>query len=186
MLHQQQSRNCQHLEPLTYGRRLVGVDFDQLHPTGKLTSELLERRAHHPAGTAPGRPDVHQHRDGGGFNHARKIRVGGIHHPAQRLMTLSTARYTVRHCRYPVLGVTVRALDDLCRGILHVRAHAAALSSGGGPLTATTVSSPSTTSTEITPPSGRSPRNSARATRVSTSRAMKRRNGRAPYAGSNP
>ncbi len=100
-------------------------------------------------GTAPGRPDVNKHWDGRGLRNGGEVRVGCVHHPAQRRTALSAARHTLGHGRNAVLRLAVGTHHNLRRG---VRAHAAALSSGGRPFEATTLSSPSTTSTEIIPP----------------------------------
>src|SRR4029453_10205125 len=130
-------------------RRVVGVHLHQLQPSRQLARELLERRAHHPARTAPGRPYVNEHWDCRGLGNRGEVGVCRVYHPAQRGMALSAAWRTFGHGRNAVLRLTVGTHHNLRRGVY---AHAAALSSGDGPLKATTVNLPSTTSTEVTPP----------------------------------
>src|SRR4051812_1566808 len=45
-------------------RVLVDVELDDLHLPPAFLRRLLQRRSHRAAGAAPGRPEVHQHRDG--------------------------------------------------------------------------------------------------------------------------
>ena len=51
-------------------RRGLGVDLGDAEPRLELPGGLLVGRRHHAAGTAPGRPEVDDHRNGvGGFDH---------------------------------------------------------------------------------------------------------------------
>jgi hypothetical protein len=130
--------------------RVVSIDLDQLQPSRQLARELLERRADPPARTAPGRPDINEHWDSRSLCDRREVRIGCVHDPTQRRMALSAMWRACRNGWNAILRLTVGTHHNLRRG---VHAHAAALSSGGGPLEATTVSPQSTTSTEVTPPS---------------------------------
>ena len=71
-----------------------------------------------------------------------------------------------------------------CRSRDRERAHRASLAQAAGSIS--TSSAPSFAVTRAVEPSGALPESSARASRVSTSRWMKRRSGRAPNTGSKP
>src|SRR3984885_3588057 len=96
-------------EPLGDLRRDVDVHFDQLHLACQVTGQLLKRRADHPAGAAPGRPQID---DDGNLGRPRDLIEGGvvgIGDPRQRLMALAAAGRPGRSGRHPVRLVTVLA-----------------------------------------------------------------------------
>ena len=73
----QQGRHRLHREPLRQRRRLVDVDLDQLDLSGQFAGDLFQRRADHPAGPAPGRPQVDEHRDRGLLGDLGEVVVAG-------------------------------------------------------------------------------------------------------------
>src|SRR5438105_9566304 len=60
---QDQGGNAPHAEARRERLLLVDVHLDHLDPAASLPRDLLERRRHRVAGTAPRRPEVDQHRD---------------------------------------------------------------------------------------------------------------------------
>ena len=64
VLEDHQGGNAHHPEALGQLRLLVDVDLTDLDPAGLLLRDGVHRRGKHPAGRAPGRPEIHQH---GGF-----------------------------------------------------------------------------------------------------------------------
>ncbi len=57
---------------------LFGIDLEQAHSRFQLCRRLLECRRHHPAGTAPGRPEIDQQRDIAARQLGLKFRCTGL------------------------------------------------------------------------------------------------------------
>jgi len=111
-IHHQQGGDGLHLEALGQLGRLVHVHLHQLHLAREVPGELLERRADHAAGTAPGRPEVDHHGDRRFLGDAGEVVVTGIRNPRQRRVTLTASRAARHLGRHPVLATAALALDD--------------------------------------------------------------------------
>ena len=93
-------------------RAFVAVDLDQQRTPGQLAAGLLERRRHHPAGAAPRRPEVHQHRQPGGADDGVEVGVAQLDRlPLQQGLAAAPAvRGFVDACRrHAVGGAAMRA-----------------------------------------------------------------------------
>jgi carbonyl reductase 1 len=77
----QQGRDGLSFEPLRDLRRGIDVHLDQLHLARQVTGELLERGADHPAGAAPGGPEIHDDGDLGGLGHVTEGGIVGVGDP---------------------------------------------------------------------------------------------------------
>src|SRR5262249_3736788 len=103
-------------------RRDVDVHLDQLDPACQVAGELLQRGTDHAAGPAPGRPQIDDDRNLGGFCHVAEGGVVGLGDPRQRLMALTAPGRPGRRGRPPVHLAAVPAADQLpCHGVIIAR-----------------------------------------------------------------
>jgi len=91
-VHQHQRRYAADPKPLLQARFLVGVHLHRLQPAGQLIGKPFDRRRDHPAGSAPGRPEVDQHRDRALLDNRGEIRRPAVSQPRQRLAASRAVR----------------------------------------------------------------------------------------------
>ena len=162
--------------------RPVDVDLDQLDHAGPLGGQLFQGGADHAARTAPGRPEIHEHRDRSPLGDLGEVVVARVGDPGQGLR--GSCRTSAPSRRPPPApGSACRSAGRRRRARPRGRVGALMPALRPGSWETTSWSPPTSTRT-VDPPSGTASRSSARATWVSTSRAMNRRSGRAPYTGS--
>src|SRR5260370_38496703 len=71
---------------------VVDIDLYQLETACHIRGDLLEGRADHPAGRAPGRPQGDDHGNGGALRDLSEVVVGRVHDPGERRAAVATAR----------------------------------------------------------------------------------------------
>ena len=164
------------------GRLRGGVDVDlgELDRPGEVRGHLLQRRADHPARSAPGRPQVDEHRAPSPRRRPRRTMSSpAVGDPRQRLVAVPAARHAGAAAgtrfRCPQCGHATILRRAATR---HGRPRWIAVVARACRRRRRRPGSPRRRAT--------SPASSARPMRVSTSRAMNRRSGRAPYTGSKP
>ena len=79
---------------------------------GPFGGQLFQRGADHPAGPAPRRPEVHQHRDRGPLRDLGEVVVARVGDPRQEVVAVAALRHAVGHGGHPVALPAVRAGDD--------------------------------------------------------------------------
>src|SRR4029077_18392123 len=94
------------------GRVAADVALAELASAGEIRIHPGQYWTDHPARPAPRRPQVHDHRNRRLFCHLGERRVSCVNDPGQRLMALTTARYTFGDVGYAITTTAIRASDD--------------------------------------------------------------------------
>src|SRR2546426_7250296 len=78
VVEKQKGGNAADAKPLRKVWRRVAVDFDQLEPAGPLLGDLLHDRRHDQAWSAPGSPEIDEHRQRALLDHRRIVGLAGF------------------------------------------------------------------------------------------------------------
>ena len=112
VVHQHQGGNPANAEALREVGRRIGVDLDQLQAAGALLGDLLDDGRHHPARSAPGRPEIDQDRQRALLNDRRVIGLAAFRQPGQGCAADAAMRHSAGRRPDPILPSAVGTADQ--------------------------------------------------------------------------
>src|SRR4029077_8199202 len=96
VIDQDECRDAANAKPTGQVRRVITVDLDQLQLAGQIRRNLFDGWRHDPAGGAPGRPEIHEHRQCALFDHGRILGLAAFGQPGQRVAAVTAVRDAAR------------------------------------------------------------------------------------------